>query len=279
MKDDSAAIVSLRKATLQFGKRTLWKDLDLEVWPGEFLAVLGPNGTGKTSLLKVLLGLQQLERGQVTIQGEAPKRGNHSIGYIPQQKSFDADLPIRGRDLVHFGLDGHRYGFGRHAATSTARLNEVVQEVGATAYVDQPIGLLSGGEQQRLRIAQSLLAKPELLLCDEPLLSLDIKQQEAISGLINSYRRNYKTAVLFVTHDINPILDMVDRVLYLVDGRWLIGTPDEVLTSGSLSKLYGTPIDVLHVRDRIIVVNTKEGEGLNGLHHVHHTTQSAGGAN
>jgi zinc/manganese transport system ATP-binding protein len=274
---ENSPIIRLTAATLGYGRRTLWKELNLTVQPGEFITILGPNGTGKTSLLKVLLGLQQLQKGSVHILNEPPKRGNPHIGYIPQQKAFDPDLPIRGRDLVHFGLDGHRYGFGRHKAEGVERVAKVIQEVGAQAYADLPIGLLSGGEQQRLRIAQSLLAKPSLLLCDEPLLSLDIKQQEAISELIDSYRRQFNTAVMFVTHDINPVLDMVDRVLYLVDGKWLVGTPKEVLTSQSLSELYGAPIDVLHVRDRLIVVNTREGEGLNGQHHVH-DHETGGGA-
>jgi zinc/manganese transport system ATP-binding protein len=260
----SSPTISLENAALRFGDRTLWEDLDLTVKPGEFLAILGPNGTGKTSLLKALLGLNKPAAGTITILDEPPHRGNSKIGYIPQQKTFDKDLPIRGRDLVRFGFDGHRFGFVRHDKDAWARVDEVIKEVGATKYADSPIGLLSGGEQQRLRIAQALLGKPSLLLCDEPLLSLDLKSQQAVSELIDSYRKRYNTAVLFVTHDINPVLNMVDRVLYLVGGKWAIGTPDEVLTTERLSELYGTPVDVLRVRDRIIVVNTND----NGHHHI-----------
>lgn len=254
----SETVLSIKNGTVRFGKRTLWEALDLTVKPGEFLAILGPNGTGKTSMLKVLLGLNELASGTIKIQGDLPRRGNSQIGYIPQQKAFDRDLPIRGRDLVHFGLDGHRFGIGRHDQGAWQRVDEVISEVGATHYADKPIGLLSGGEQQRLRIAQALLGKPSLLLCDEPLLSLDIKSQQAISELIDSYRKHFNTAVMFVTHDINPVLNMVDRVLYLVGGKWAIGTPEEVLTTESLSRLYGTPVDVLRIRDHIIVINTSE---------------------
>jgi len=257
-------IVSLKKATLRFGERTLWEGLNLSIKPGEFVAVLGPNGTGKTSLLKVLLGLNELVEGEVRINAELPHRGNSQVGYVPQQKAFDRDLPIRGRDLVHFGFDGHRFGFVRHDKRAWQRVDEVIKEVGAASYADKPIGLLSGGEQQRLRIAQALLSKPGLLLCDEPLLSLDLKSQFAVSELIDSYRRRFNTAIMFVTHDINPILGMVDRVLYLVGGKWAIGTPHEVLTTESLSRLYGTPIDVLHVHDRVIIVNAND----NGHHHI-----------
>ncbi len=257
-------VVYLINSALRYGKHRLWQDLDLTVEPGEFLAILGPNGTGKTSLLKVLLGLNELAAGTIKIQGAPPHKGNNEIGYIPQQRAFDKDLPIRGRDLVHFGLDGHRFGFARHDKAAWARVDEVIQEVNATQYADKPIGLLSGGEQQRLRIAQALLSTPTLLLCDEPLLSLDLKSQQAVSELINTYRKRYNTAVLFVTHDINPVLNIVDRVLYLVEGKWAIGTPDEVLTTECLSQLYGSPVDVLQLRDRIVVVNTND----NGHHHI-----------
>jgi zinc/manganese transport system ATP-binding protein len=263
----SLPILTLKQATLQFGTRTIWKELDLTVQPGEFIAILGPNGTGKTTLLRTLLGLNQLSEGTVHIQNTLPHKGNNEVGYIPQQKTFDKDLPIRGRDLVRFGVDGHRFGFRRQDKNISKRIDEVIEEVGATSYADDPIGLLSGGEQQRLRIAQSLLSKPRLLLCDEPLLSLDLKSQQTVSSLIDSYRQRFNTAVLFVTHDINPILDMVDRVLYLVDGKWAIGTPEEILTTESLSKLYGTPVDVLRVRGRIIVVNASDEAIVNGGHH------------
>src|ERR1700757_776296 len=142
-------ILSFHEATLRFGTRTLWKDLNFEVQPGEFVAVLGSNGTGKTSLLKVLLGLNELAEGSVMIKGERPRRGNSSIGYVPQQKAFDRDLPIRARDLVHFGLDGQKFGLSRHKRSELRRVNEVIKEVGATKYANNPIGLLSGGEQKR----------------------------------------------------------------------------------------------------------------------------------
>ena len=261
-------ILTIEKATLQFGSRTIWSDLSLTVQPGEFIAILGPNGTGKTTLLRTILGLNQLTSGTVAIQGRPPQRGNSGIGYIPQQKAFDKDLPLRGRDLVHLGYDGHRFGFVRHNNKIVQRIRKVVEEVGATAYIDKPIGRLSGGEQQRLRIAQSLLGEPRLLLCDEPLLSLDLKSQQLISELIDSYKQHLNMGVLFVTHDINPILDMVDRVLYLVNGKWAIGTPKEVLTTDSLSRLYGTPVDVITVRGRIIVVNASENQGVGNHHHI-----------
>lgn len=247
--------VSLRAARIDFGDRTLWDGLDLDVAPGEFLAVLGPNGSGKTTLIRVLLGLLPLTSGEVRIAGRTPRRGSPSIGYVPQQKALDPDLPLRGRDLVGLGLDGHRLGIGlRGRHERRRRVAAALAAVHGTGYADAPVGRLSGGEQQRLRVAQALVGDPDVLLCDEPLLSLDIAHQRVVTRLIDQRRRDHDTAVLFVTHEINPVLPLVDRVLYLVDGRFRIGPTEEVMTSTVLSELYGTDVDVLRVRDRLVVV-------------------------
>jgi zinc/manganese transport system ATP-binding protein len=259
-----APAVSLRGARLSFGARTLWEGLDLDVTPGEFVAVLGPNGSGKTSLIRVLLGLQALSAGAVRVAGRAPRRGSSDIGYIPQQKALDPDLPLRGRDLVGLGLDGHRLGIGLLGRrVRRVRVEAALDAVGGTTYADSPVGRLSGGEQQRLRVAQALVGDPAVLLCDEPLLSLDLAHQSTVTGLIDRRRRTADTAVLFVTHEINPILPLVDRVLYLVDGRFRIGPPAEVMTSEVLSALYRTQVDVLRVRDRLVVVGA---DGADAAH-------------
>jgi zinc/manganese transport system ATP-binding protein len=251
--------VSLRGARVSFGERTLWDGLDLDVAPGEFVAVLGPNGSGKTTLVRVLLGLLPLTAGEVRIAGRAPRRGSPSIGYVPQQKALDPDLPLRGRDLVGLGLDGHRFGLGlRGRKERRERVDAALAAVGGGAYADAPVGRLSGGEQQRLRVAQALVGGPDVLLCDEPLLSLDLAHQGTVTRLIDERRRAASTAVLFVTHEINPVLPLVDRVLYLVDGRFRIGPPEEVMTTEVLSELYGTRVDVLRVRGRLVVVGAEE---------------------
>jgi zinc/manganese transport system ATP-binding protein len=268
----SPAAVSLRDATLSFGDRTLWGSLDLEVAPGEFIAVLGPNGAGKTSLMRVLLGLQRLTSGSVTVGGKPPRRGSGDVGYVPQQRGFDRDLPLRGRDLVRLGLDGHRWGVPLPSRRARDRVQAAIASVGAEAFADAPIGLLSGGEQQRLRIAQALMSRPDVLLCDEPLLSLDLQHQQAVTQLIEARRRELGTAVMLVTHEINPVLPLIDRVLYLAGGNWAIGTPDEVMTSERLTALYGAPVDVLRVRGRVVVVGAPEGahaDGGGGHHHLH----------
>lgn len=260
----TAPAVRLRDAALSYGSRTLWSGLDLEVAPGEFLAVLGPNGSGKTSLLKVLLGLQPLSAGTVEIAGGPARRGSNRIGYIPQQRALEATVTVRGTDLVGLGLDGHHWGVGfRNRRERKRRVEAAVRAVEAGEYARMPLGLLSGGEQQRLRVAQALVSDPSVLLCDEPLLSLDIAHQRKVSRLIANQARQAGAAVLFVTHEINPVLPLVDRVLYLVDGRFRVGPPDEVMNSATLSELYRTDVEVARVGGRLVVAGADDHD-----HHV-----------
>jgi len=214
--------VTLRGATLRFGQHLIWADLDLDIAPGQCLAILGPNGAGKTTLLKVLLGLLPLSAGAITIDGRAPRRGSAQTGYIPQQRDFDPDLPIRGRDLVQFGVDGHRRGL---PFTRGRQVDVVIAAVGAQDYADAPIGQVSGGQQQRLRIAQALAGRLRLLLCDEPLLSLDPSSAESVIALLDAYRREHGSTIVMVTHEIPPAAGFFDRVLYVAAGRWAAGTP------------------------------------------------------
>lgn len=252
-------VVSLRRAGIEFGDRVLWHGLDLELQRGEFLAVLGPNGAGKSTLLQVLLGLTPLSAGTVEIGGRPARRGSPDIGYIPQHTSRDPLLTLRGRDLVGLGVDGHRQGPSLHRRRRRhSAVTATLEQVGATGYANAPVGRLSGGELQLLRVAQALVGDPTVLLCDEPLLSLDLAHQRTVSELIDRRRRTADTAIVFVTHEINPILDYVDRVLYLVDGRFQIGTPDQVMTSAVLSELYRTDVDVIQIRGQLIVVGSDD---------------------
>jgi zinc/manganese transport system ATP-binding protein len=207
-------------ATLAFGGRVLWDRLNLEVSEGEFLAVFGPNGAGKTSLLRVLLGLQPLTSGAIRVWGTPPRRGDRRIGYIAQYRAIDPDLPIRGWDMVGFGMDGHRFGVRPPRPDDTARIAASLDLVGAQRYASAPVGRLSGGEQQRLRVAQALVGAPTLLLCDEPLQSLDLQYQWIAVEQITDWNRRHGATVVFMTHDINPVLPVVDRVLLLAGGRW-----------------------------------------------------------
>ncbi|MGH2407412.1 MAG: metal ABC transporter ATP-binding protein [Candidatus Limnocylindrales bacterium] len=263
MADGAAGLpVSLVDATLGYDGRPIWEHLSLDIEPNAFYTILGPNGSGKTSLLRAILGLTPLVGGSIEVLGSAPRRGNPAIGYIPQHQTFERDLTMRGRDLVQLGLDGNRWGLGRLSSEERRQVERAIDGVGATPYAGAPIGRLSGGEQQRLRIAQALVGDPRMLLCDEPLASLDLRYQGEITGLIGDWQRRSGGTVIFVTHDINPVLDLTKRVLFVVNGRWAAGTPDEVLTSAKLTELYGSPVDVLRVRGRVVVVGEATDTGL-----------------
>lgn len=252
-----ASAVRLRGASAVLGGRSIWSGVDLDVAAGEFVAVLGPNGSGKSTLLKALLGLTPA-RGTIEVLGTRPGRRNSRIGYVAQRRAFDAGLRIRGIDVVALGLDGARWGTPmpwltrlvapRRAAERRDRLEQVIEMVGAGEYARRPIGRCSGGEQQRLLIAQALLRRPQLMLLDEPLESLDVPSQAAISALVRDICRRERVAVILVAHDVNPILPYLDRVVYFARGGAVSGTPDEILTPEQLTALYGIPIDVL--RDR-----------------------------
>lgn len=243
----------------------LWSGLSIDVAPGEFLAVLGTNGSGKTSLLRTILGLQFPSAGSVRVAGRPVRRGDREIGYIQQQRRLDPATPLRARDVVRQGFDGHRWGLALPGHTPWRRIEESLANVDATDVANVPVGLLSGGEQQRVRIAQALVADPTLLLCDEPLLSLDLNSQQVVTSLVDRRRREHDTAVVFVTHEINPVLPYADRVLYLAGGTFRVGTVEEVLTSATLSELYDTPIEVLRSGGRILVAGIPDTP-----EHTHH---------
>ncbi|MFC9685639.1 metal ABC transporter ATP-binding protein [Streptomyces sp. NPDC056948] len=255
---DGVPVISLRGAALSYGAREVWSGLDLDVRAGEFLAVLGPNGAGKTSFVRALLGRRPLSAGTLTVLGRPARDAAREIGYVPQQAALSAQAMLRARDLVRFGIDGHRFGPRLRTGGVRRRVDEILEAVGASAYADVPLGMLSGGERQRVRIGQALATDPRILLCDEPLLSLDLHHQRAVTELIDTRRRAHGTAVVFVTHEINPVLGPADRVLYLAPGGHRVGTPDEVLTSESLSRLYGTQVDVVRVRGRVVVAGAPD---------------------
>jgi zinc/manganese transport system ATP-binding protein len=269
----SADAISLEDAAVEVGGRLVWKDVSLAVAPGEFVAVLGSNGSGKTTLLKVVLGLLPRAHGTVTVLGRAPGQANAEVGYLPQRRHFDASSRIRGVDIVRLGLDGARWGVPLPRVGPDPvrqRVDEVIELVGATAYAERPLGSLSGGEQQRLLIAQALVRRPRLLLLDEPLDSLDLTNQGGVAALVQSICRQEQVAVLLVAHDVNPILGYIDRVVYFAGATAVAGSTDEVITTETLTRLYGVPVEVLRTSDgRLVVVGHPEAPFVHGHRHDH----------
>jgi zinc/manganese transport system ATP-binding protein len=260
--EPARTVVSLEDASVAMGGRTIWSHVSLQVQAGEFVAILGPNGVGKSTLLKTVLGLLPVSSGRVRVLGQRPGRRNAAIGYLPQRRAFDPSTRIRGVDIVRLGLDGDRWGTplpgwlrGAGAREARERVDEVIDLVGASSYARRPIGQCSGGEQQRLLIAQALIRGPELLVLDEPLDSLDVTNQASVSALIQRVCRSEGVAVLLVAHDVNPILPYLDQVIYLAHGGAVMGPPEQVITADTLTMLYDTPIDVLRDRaGRLVVV-------------------------
>ena len=266
------------------GESVIWEDVSLRVEQGEFLGLLGENGAGKSTLLKVLLGAVPLERGSAAVLGRPAGEANRQIGYLPQRPSFGAGIALRGVDLVRLGLDGDRWGLplpvlrGASVRRERARkrVAEAVELVGAGAYAERPLSELSGGEQQRLLIAQALVSSPRLLLLDEPLDSLDLPNQAAVAALVGRICRETGAAVVLVAHDVNPLLGYLDRVAYLAGGRVVAGPVSEVITTDTLSALYGVPVEVLRASDgRLAVIGQPEPPAHHHDRHGHEPGETA----
>ena len=223
-------VIDIKQVHVRLGGRTILEDISLCIAEGEFITVLGPNGAGKSTLFKVLLGLLKPSAGTVQILGQPPRQGNNQIGYVPQHRILEAELALRARDVVGFGLDGNRWGPGWPSRRRTSLIDQALEEVDATHLTNVPIGQLSGGEQQRLLIAQALLTHPRLLLLDEPLANLDISREHEVVDLMSKVCHQRNMTVMLVTHDVNPLLSVTDRVLYLANGHGALGMPHEVIT-------------------------------------------------
>ena len=250
-----ADLLRLDGIGVRLGGRQVLSDVSFTIRKGEFTGLIGPNGAGKTTLLRVILGLQEPSSGQVLIDGEPRQKSNKSsIGYVPQKLVIDPDMPLRARDVVSLGLDGHRLGFGFPSRRRRDLIDKTLCDVGAEKYADARVGELSGGEQQRVLIAHALISRPKLLLLDEPLANLDLKSEQEIVAVLGKLAREHEISVLLSAHDMNPLLSVMDRIVYVANGRVATGSTDEVVTSEGLSRLYGHHVDVVRVHDRVLVV-------------------------
>jgi zinc/manganese transport system ATP-binding protein len=266
----STDAVFLENAQAWIGRQLIWSDVDVTITQGEFAAILGPNGSGKTTLLRVLLGELALARGTASVLDKPPGALKGQIGYLPQRRHFDPGARIRGVDLVRLGLDGARWGVPLRRSGGE-RVDEAIELVGASRYAKRAIGALSGGEQQRLLIAQALVSRPKLLILDEPLDSLDLPNQSAVAALLERICREQGVTVLLVAHDVNPLLSYLDRVVYFGAGAAVVGAPREVITAPTLSRLYDVPVEVLETADnRLVVVGLPEPPAHHSDRHAHH---------
>ena len=240
------------RVTVRLGGRTVLDDVSFEIGAGEFTGLIGANGAGKTTLFRVILGLQPPASGSVRVGGS--RRSGRDVGYVPQKFLLDPDMPLRGRDLIALGLDGQRLGIPLPSRTRRARVQEMIDAVDAGAFADERVGRLSGGEQQRILIAHALISRPQLLLLDEPLANLDLKSAQEVVGLLSRIATEQQVAVLISAHEMNPLLPVMDRIVYLAAGHAASGTAADVVRSDVLSRLYGHHVDVLRVHGRVLVV-------------------------
>jgi zinc/manganese transport system ATP-binding protein len=256
---DQTPAVDIDAVTVRLGGRTVLCDLSFSIQPGEFVGCIGPNGAGKSTLLRLLLGLVRPASGSVRLFGRPLQRGNRRVGYVPQHQHFYDSMPLRARDMVALGIDGVQYGPLVPTAAKAERVERALRDVRAVSYADAPIARLSGGEQQRLMLAQALVSEPDLLLLDEPLANLDLRSRREVVDLVCEVCHRRKIAVLFVAHDVNPLLNAMDRVLYLAEGRGVIGEPNDVVRGDVLTRLFGFPVHVVRAEGYVLVTSADEG--------------------
>ena len=256
-------VLRVEDVSVSLGGRQVLDRVSFSVGAGGFCGLIGSNGAGKTTLLRAILGLIAPSAGRIVVTGRTRSRRNPQIGYVPQKIVLEADMPLRARDLVGLGLDGHRFGIPMPSAKRRIAVDEMLDAVGATRFADARIGNLSGGEQQRVMIAQALVCRPKLLLLDEPLANLDIRSAAEVVDLLAQIAAEQRIAILLSAHDMNPLLPVMDRVVYLADGRAASGTTEEVVRTETLSRLYGHHVEVIHVQGRVLVVSGAE-------HQAHH---------
>jgi zinc/manganese transport system ATP-binding protein len=260
-------LLAVEDVSVSLGGRRILDRVSFSIGAGEFCGLIGSNGAGKTTLLRAILGLLAPTTGRIVVAGGTRSRRNPQVGYVPQKIALEADMPLRARDLVGLGLDGHRFGISGPSAKRRGAVDEMLDAVGATQFAEARVGSLSGGEQQRVMIAQALISRPKLLLLDEPLANLDIRSAAEVVELLARIAGDQRIAILLSAHDMNPLLPVMDHVVYLADGRAASGTTDQVVRTETLSRLYGHDVEVIHVQGRVLVVSGAE-------HQAHHAGDS-----
>jgi zinc/manganese transport system ATP-binding protein len=261
------SIITVDHATLDVGGRTVLDDVSFKIEAGEFIGVLGPNGAGKTTLMRAILGLLSPERGSLKVFDRTPERGNPEIGYLPQVRTVLPDLRVRGRDFIASSLYGERWGLPLRSRHDGAAIEATLEAIGARDLAARPLSEMSGGERQRLLLAQALIGDPKLLLLDEPLISLDARHQEVAIDVVRTVCRERKITVLFSAHELNQLLGTLDRVLYLGNRQAVLGAVDEVVNAPVLSRLYGTEIQVFRADGHIFVMS--HGRDMERVDHMH----------
>lgn len=263
-RPDKQTVITASNLTLGFNHKPIVSDIDLNIYSGEFIGIFGPNGAGKSTFLRTLLGLIKPLQGEITVLGAKPKKGHAKIGYMPQLRSHLGIANLTSRTLIEATYQGNKMGLPLLSKHQKQEIQQIIETVSIQDYADLPFQQLSGGERQRVYLAQALLGNPVILLLDEPLASLDPRYQETFINLLRDIQKKFPVTILFTAHDVNPLLGTMHRVLYFAQGKAVIGSVNDVITSKTLSDLYGTTIEVIHYKERLIVLG--DGQNYDGGH-------------
>lgn len=263
-KRRSPVVITAENLSAGYKDHVVWEKAQLNITAGEFVAIIGPNGAGKTTLFRLILGLQHPITGIIKVLGHEPQRGNERIGYVPQRHIVDGETGIESLELVRLGVSGKKWGFSLFSNKERKIAIDALDAVGARELAYRPLNLLSGGELQRIFLAEALASSPDILLLDEPLSNLDLRREKELVELVNNVVRERKVTALLIAHNINPLLSFLDKVIYIANSRVATGKPSEVLNSQTLSELYGVPIEVLHSSTgNIAIVGAESHQHMN----------------
>jgi zinc/manganese transport system ATP-binding protein len=263
-------VLKISDLTISLGGHEILSGVNATVDEGEFIGIFGPNGAGKTTLVRAIIGTLPPTRGSIEVLGVPPGQAGLQIGYMPQGHGGFDSTALSARALVEAACQGDCWGIPWTSRKTKQEVDRVLEMTDSARYSGRPFSVLSGGERQRIMLAQALLGNPKVLVLDEPLASLDPKNQALLIECVARVKRLTRATILFVAHDMNPLLRVMDRVLYMAGGGAVLGKLDEVVTSESLSKLYGFEIEVVRVENRVFVVSAEGNVTESECDHHHH---------
>lgn len=263
------SVIKFSGVSISRGSHEVLRNVDLQISSNAFIGVLGSNGAGKTTLFQAILGLIKPASGQISVFNRPVKRGNLNIGYLPQARSLPNHIRLEVREFLKSSWDGEKWGFLSASRSVELPIFAALKLVDAQDMMHRPISELSGGERQRILIAQCLMRQPELLILDEPLISLDPSKAQDIIHLIRDIQKSLGITVLLSAHELNPLLGSLDKVLYMGKGIAVLGSVEDVINNSTLSKLYDTKIEVIHVNGRIFVMAGANPVEFNAHNHEH----------
>ena len=235
--------VSIKGLWVCRAEHAVLEDINLQLEPSDFLGLIGPNGGGKSTLLKVMLGLIKPDRGEIRIFGLTPEAARGRVGYMPQKTMFDQSFPVKVQDVVLMGRYSRTGLFHRYGPKDLSAARRALEAVKMDDRAEREIGALSGGEQQRVFVARSLVSDPELLLLDEPTAGVDSAQQTEFYDLLSHLNHELGIAIVLVSHDVTAISKYVSKIACLNQRLYYHGSKE--ITNDDIEKAYGCPVEMI----------------------------------